>query len=217
MFSKAKNKKDDAVLEEVSEVPQALLEEPVSKKAAARGNAKAKPVRSAPSVPSLISADVVIRGVIESQGEMQFDGEIEGDVRAASLTIGEGARVVGEVVAEKVRVAGTVEGAIRATRVELASGCHVKGDVTHKALAIEAGAIFEGNVRHSDDPTGEPSLRSAARAPAPTPLTEMAASPALDEPAADPMADAITTRAAEPAPRPLSQPVSRKLSKAELR
>lgn len=146
----------------------------VGSEALAKSSSRQKAVKGPAGVPSLISADVVIRGAIESEGEVQFDGEIEGDIRAAGLVIGEGARVAGEVVADKVRVCGVVEGSIRATRVELAAGSLVRGEVTHTALAIEAGAKFEGNVRHSDDPVGAPVPRSSkAEAPAkPAPVAD---------------------------------------------
>ncbi|MEE4212472.1 MAG: polymer-forming cytoskeletal protein, partial [Parvularcula sp.] len=114
---------------------------------------RTKGTRPMPSgVPSLISADMVIRGEIHAEGEVQFDGEIDGDIHAKGLVIGEGATVRGEVVAEKVRVAGVVDGRIRATRVELTASAIVRGDVLHTALMIEAGARFEGSCRHSDDP-----------------------------------------------------------------
>ena len=160
--------------------------------------ARSRPARPAPAVPSLISADMVIRGAIESEGEVQFDGEIEGDIRAHGLVIGEGARVAGEVIADKVRVAGTVEGAIRAARVELAATALVEGDVIHTALAIEAGARFEGSVRHSDDPAGQCALPPAPRAvAAPTPPArgEMAHEPARSLPSGEPIGRTAPRRA----------------------
>ncbi len=157
MFSKAKKTGGDAVMSE-ADMPSlpspAAAKKPAPKPKAAKGA----------GVPSIISDDVVIRGAIESEGEVQFDGAIEGDIKAASLVIGEGAKVDGEVVADQVRVCGTVEGAIRATRVELAAGALVRGDIIHTALAIEAGARFEGNVQHSDDPAHAPSLSRKAKA-----------------------------------------------------
>lgn len=118
---------------------------------AAKAPAKA-PVR--PGVPSLISADVMIRGSIVSEGEIQFDGTIEGDLRAGGLVIGEGARVKGEVAAERVRVCGAVEGVVRARRVELAATAVVTGDVMHAALAVEDGARLDGKVCCMEDPVG---------------------------------------------------------------
>ncbi|MBB4659527.1 bactofilin family protein [Parvularcula dongshanensis] len=114
-----------------------------------------RPKTAREGVPSLISADVVIRGTIESEGEVQFDGLLEGDLRAKGLVVGEGARIEGQVVAISVRVCGTVEGSIRAQRVELAAGSLVRGEIVHNAMSIEVGARFEGNVRHADDPIGE--------------------------------------------------------------
>lgn len=174
MFSKAKKNKDILSEVDMGPVPGAV---PMQKSAIDKPVQRTKGARGPAGVPSLISADVVIRGAIESEGEVQFDGEIEGDIRAKALTIGEGARVVGEVIAEKVRVCGTVEGAIRATRVELAAGSLVRGDVMHTALAIEAGAKFEGNVRHSDDPLSDTGT------PAPTPMPEANLQAAPVEPA----------------------------------
>ena len=218
MFSKAKKKDADLALMEVDALP-APDTAPV-KKANGKNAPRPKPRSTMPGVPSIISGDVVIRGAIESEGEVQFDGEIEGDIRAKGLIIGDGARVAGEVVAEKVRVSGTVEGAIRATRVELAEGALVKGDIMHTALAIEAGAKFEGNVRHSDDPIGQGALTRESRAkpapvaPAPTPLQDMAAdTPEAPEATAADVPNAVLETVGAPA-----EPMTRKAkARANLR
>jgi cytoskeletal protein CcmA (bactofilin family) len=103
------------------------------------------------SAPSLISADVTIKGSIKSAGEVQVDGSIEGDIRATALTIGETGKVKGEVVAETVIIRGEVTGSIRARKVQLASSSRVDGDIIHSSLAIEANAKFQGQVRFVED------------------------------------------------------------------
>ncbi len=108
-----------------------------------------KPLRTAPSI---ISADLVITGNLVSGGELQVDGTVEGDVRAASLVIGEQATVTGEVMAEEVIVRGRIIGVLRGLRVVLASSCHFEGDILHESLAVEPGAFFEGRCRRSEDP-----------------------------------------------------------------
>src|ERR1700761_4095603 len=105
--------------------------------------------------PSLISADVKMKGSIISQGEVQIDGVIEGDVRASSLTVGDTGAVKGECVAESVVVRGTIEGRIRGRKVQLCSGAKVRGDIFHASLAIEPNAVFEGAVKHAQDPTAD--------------------------------------------------------------
>ena len=105
--------------------------------------------------PSIISTDMAIQGSLSSGGDMQIDGRVEGDIRSAGLVIGEGAEVHGEIFAEDVTVRGKVIGRIRARKVLLAATSHVEGDILHEAFAVESGAFFEGNIRHSDNPLGE--------------------------------------------------------------
>lgn len=116
---------------------------------------KARPAQSRAAGPSIISADVKMKGSISSQGELQIDGVIEGDVRASALTIGDTGAVKGEVIAESVVVRGTIEGRIRGRKVQLCSGAKVRGDIFHASLAIEPNAVFEGAVKHAQDPTAD--------------------------------------------------------------
>ena len=101
----------------------------------------------ASSAPSIISADLKITGNMSSNGDIQIDGRIDGDVESKSLTIGEGAEVNGTISCERVRVCGKVSGEIRATSVVLARSAKVDGDIAHKTLEIEAGASLQGGVR----------------------------------------------------------------------
>ena len=112
------------------------------------------------SAPSLISADLVVHGTLTSTGDLQIDGRVEGDVHSAGLVIGDKAFIHGEVVADEVTVRGRVEGSIRARKVLLAATCHVEGNILHEAFAVEAGAFFEGNCRHSDNPKAEENRRT---------------------------------------------------------
>ena len=109
---------------------------------AARGNASA----------SVIGADLSITGNLESKGEVQIEGEIQGDVHAQRIVIGERARITGALIAEEVVVRGSVQGSIRGNVVTFQSSSRIEGDVFHKSLAIEQGAYFEGKSRRSDDP-----------------------------------------------------------------
>jgi cytoskeletal protein CcmA (bactofilin family) len=107
------------------------------------------------SAPSIISADMEIHGSLRSGGDMQVDGRVEGDIRSVGLVIGENAEVHGEIFAEDVTVRGKVMGRIRARKVLLAATSRVEGDILHEAFAVESGAFFEGNCRHSDNPLGD--------------------------------------------------------------
>lgn len=112
--------------------------------------------------PSILSSDLVVTGSVVSEGELQLDGQVHGDVRAGVLTIGEEASVSGEVVAETVSVRGRIEGSLRARQVQLASTARIEGDIIHSTLAIESGAYFDGNCRRESDPLSSTSSSSGS-------------------------------------------------------
>jgi cytoskeletal protein CcmA (bactofilin family) len=124
---------------------------------ASLAQAKRAPARS--SAPSIISGDLSMTGTLISQSDIQIEGSVEGDVRSVGLVIGENARVQGEIVADDITVRGRVIGRIRARKVQLSATSHVEGDILHEAFAVEAGAFFEGNCRHSDNPLEDENLR----------------------------------------------------------
>ncbi|RVT85168.1 polymer-forming cytoskeletal protein [Rhodobacteraceae bacterium CCMM004] len=101
---------------------------------------------------SVLSADLVIKGNLKTTGDIQIEGTVEGDIRAHLLTVGEGATVKGEVMADDVVVNGRVVGRVRGLKVRLTSTSRVEGDIIHKTIAIESGAHFEGSVARREDP-----------------------------------------------------------------
>ena len=114
----------------------------------AAGSAKAPaPTGRKAAAPSLISADLRISGDLVSTGDIHVEGIVEGDIRSAMLTIGEGAEVRGAIVADSVRICGAVFGQIQAHRVELTRTAKVSGDIMHELLSIESGAFIEGHCR----------------------------------------------------------------------
>ena len=151
---------------------------------AVRGAASKPTARSAASI---ICGDMEINGSITSEGALQIDGVVDGDVSAADITIGASGKVVGEVKAEAVKVKGEVQGSIRARKVELETGAKVRGDIIHSSLSIQPNAIFEGQVKHDQDPlkdaapkaanTEKPAAKPAEQA-SPAGSSSSAASPA---------------------------------------
>ena len=134
-----------------------------------------RPTSSA--LTSVIGADLVIHGNLTSKGEIQVEGEVQGDIHATHVVLGETARVTGGIIAEECIIRGHLLGTIRGRRVLLQGSAHVEGDVYHQTMAIEQGAFFEGKSRRTDDPLAglsrtTPELVEAAPASAtPPPLT----------------------------------------------
>jgi cytoskeletal protein CcmA (bactofilin family) len=97
--------------------------------------------------PTIISADLRVNGNVTSDGEIQIDSIVDGDVRSNKLSVGQSGRIKGAVTAEKMLVRGRVIGEIRARVITLASTARVKGDALHETLTIEPGAQLEGHCR----------------------------------------------------------------------
>jgi cytoskeletal protein CcmA (bactofilin family) len=134
-------------------VPPMATASPLSKPAAPVTSVVARPRGLEKMTPSIIGNDLTIMGNMVSKGEIQVDGEVQGDINCVQLVVGERAKITGGVVAEDVVVRGHVMGSIRGMRVTLQSSSHVEGDIYHQSLAIEQGAYFEGKSRRAEDPS----------------------------------------------------------------
>src|SRR5262249_57111368 len=72
----------------------------------------------APEVSS-ISSGLTIIGKIVGHGALTIFGQVEGELRASTVVIAEGAQMEGDVVAEELTIGGHVKGTIHANRVKL--------------------------------------------------------------------------------------------------
>jgi cytoskeletal protein CcmA (bactofilin family) len=109
--------------------------------------------RTKPKAASLLSESLTIEGNLVSEGEVQLDGVIRGDVRVAKLTVGETGHIEGQVYCETIEVRGRVIGTITSKQVRLYGTAYVDGDITHEQLAIESGAFFQGRSLKFQRPT----------------------------------------------------------------
>jgi cytoskeletal protein CcmA (bactofilin family) len=97
-----------------------------------------------PGPPSIVAADMRIVGDLETEGDAQIDGRIDGDLRTRKVTIGQGATINGSICGDTIKISGTVNGEVRGGTVILTSTAKVIGDIHHKSLSIDAGAFLQG-------------------------------------------------------------------------
>lgn len=157
---------------------------PVSGGEAPRQAQSERPRASIGGVPSIISADLTITGNLHSDGDIQIDGQVDGDVLSRSLTIGQGAKVKGTVRAEEVKIAGNLKGEVHASRVSITSTAKVNGDVLHKSLSIEAGAYIDGLCRRIEEPKAASASSSASASASSSPATASSSASASASPGA---------------------------------
>jgi len=123
--------------------------QPTPQPAPPRPQAYAQPIAAASHAPSVsvISKALKITGQLESTEDIQIEGEVDGDVRANSVSVGPNAKVKGTVRGEQVNIAGSVDGKIEAKKVVLARTARMSGDVIHQDITIESGAFIDGHCR----------------------------------------------------------------------
>jgi len=109
-----------------------------------------------PEVTS-ISTGLSIVGKIVAQGAVTIFGQVEGELRASTVVIAEGAQMEGDVVANELTIGGHVKGTVHANRVKLNSTAVVEGDIFYRTLAIEENARFEGMSRRNENTINTPS------------------------------------------------------------
>jgi cytoskeletal protein CcmA (bactofilin family) len=133
---------------------------------------------------SVIEAWLIMSGNIHSEGEIQIDGKVKGDIRCTQLIVGQDATIVGDIAAEVVVVRGCVKGTIRTNRIILRSTACVKGEIFYKLFSVEEGAVFDGQFHRSAEP-----LKASDKAEKwVTELQAMAlAMRALDKPSGEPI------------------------------
>ncbi|MGA8610613.1 MAG: polymer-forming cytoskeletal protein [Xanthobacteraceae bacterium] len=136
MFGKLKDDKDQ---------PSTAVQQPQpSAETKAAGRVSADQISS-------ISRSMTVVGKIVDDGTVHVFGQIEGELRALSILIEEGAKVEGDLVAEELTIGGMVKGTIHANRVRLNSAAVVEGDIFHRSLSIEENARFEGLSKREDN------------------------------------------------------------------
>ena len=129
---------------------------------------------SAASSKNILTSDVHIKGTINFESELIFDGKIEGEIISdnGNLTLGKNAEVNGEVKTKSVIVHGSVTGNITVTeRCELKASSQLTGDLKAMRITIEEGASFIGKSEVTPNKSGSKSDRGVTPGAAPKPQT----------------------------------------------
>jgi cytoskeletal protein CcmA (bactofilin family) len=105
---------------------------------------KGTPKSGRDSVPSIISQGTHIVGDITTDGEVQIDGKVEGNIHCHSLIIADTGEVAGKVVCTSLTVHGLLTGTVQSESATQSSTARVVGDVTHETLTVEPGAHMQG-------------------------------------------------------------------------
>ena len=109
---------------------------------------------------SLIEASVTLTGDLWSEGDLEIDGHLCGNINCRQLIVGKNAAVTGGIVAQEAVIRGKITGIIRATRVVLQETARVESEIFYQSLSVDEGARFEGVARPRPNPFAEESALS---------------------------------------------------------
>lgn len=104
---------------------------------------------------NILAEDVVLRGSIAFEGELQVDGRVEGTIesKSGSVVIGASSTIEGDVASPNITVHGEVHGNLSIDdRCVLAEGCKLIGDLKASSLMLEEGAVFWGKSQVGTSP-----------------------------------------------------------------
>jgi cytoskeletal protein CcmA (bactofilin family) len=96
-----------------------------------------------------IGKSLVVQGKVISTEDLTIDGRVEGTIELGdhSLTIGPGAAIQADLVAQKIIISGEVTGNILASAiVDLRATASVDGDIITPRLVMAEGATIRGKV-----------------------------------------------------------------------
>ncbi len=95
---------------------------------------------------NLIGAETVIRGEVETDGDIRIDGKVEGSVTSrAKVVIGENGKVEGKIFCQNADIAGKLEGDLYSDELlHLKNNGIIEGNIHVNKLIIESGSTFNG-------------------------------------------------------------------------
>jgi len=102
--------------------------------------------RDQPLPASSLGKALVIKGLLETDGELHIHGTVRGRINADRLVIAPGGYVEGDIVARDAHIVGRLNGRIFAVNVTLAGSADVSGRVFHNTITVERGAHIDARM-----------------------------------------------------------------------
>jgi cytoskeletal protein CcmA (bactofilin family) len=134
-----------------------------------------RPAAPPPSgkIETVVGPNCHVQGTIQSDGGIRIDGIFQGEIdTTGNLIVGESAKVIADIKANNVSVAGAIKGNISGNKVEVLETGRIWGDLTVNSLLLNEGAYLRGQtMMHADiePPMIEPPKSAQAPPPPPPP------------------------------------------------
>jgi cytoskeletal protein CcmA (bactofilin family) len=100
------------------------------------------------NIPSIISPNTHVEGIVRSDGQIEVHGKIQGEIKCKILVIKPGGSVVGEVLSEYIKIHGSFNGKIKTNVLHVGKTGVVSAEIRYGIASIEFGADVTGQCTH---------------------------------------------------------------------
>lgn len=101
--------------------------------------------------PSIISKNLTITGNLKSNGIIEIEGEILGDIEADNISIREDGKVVGNVKTKVFNIKGIFEGSAISEKINISEKAIVTGELEYCSLAVDYGANINCQLKRNNN------------------------------------------------------------------
>ena len=99
------------------------------------------------SMPTIISRDLKVEGVVFSAGLIEIEGYIKGTIKGNSVILREDGVIEGDIIAESLSLRGQFNGNIQAKNINISSKARITGVIEYNLLSVEDGACIDGQFK----------------------------------------------------------------------
>jgi len=95
---------------------------------------------------SIIAEEVVLTGNIKTQGALQVEGTVRGDLEVSALTIGPTGVFEGNVTCRNLSIRGKFSGTSVCKELMVSSSAQIDAKITYQDLTLQRGAALRGEL-----------------------------------------------------------------------
>ena len=115
-----------------------------------KGKVEINNLPSKSGVPSIVSSDLSILGNLISEGSIEVEGRIEGNITCSHATVHKSGFIKGDIISDSVNINGEVRGLIKARNVRVSENGKVVGVIMYENLSIDPGGFVDGQCKNTD-------------------------------------------------------------------
>ena len=102
-------------------------------------------------VPSVISKSVNIVGDITNGGNIEIEGNIEGNVTADTITIREGGIIKGNIKSKILNIKGSFNGNANSEKINISDTANINGLLEYNFLSADYGASINCELKRTTE------------------------------------------------------------------